>query len=306
MRLRTFLVTASLAAAGVLFFEQDNIDFNAARTCDIPLSVQAGRFDSRFRMTERTFHRALDEAISLWQGATDRQLFRQTDSAGLAVNMIYDSRQARASETRTAKTRIEQEEAAIDRQKRALDQQREALDQAQRQFKRDQERLNSKTDELNRLIERWNHGNLAQTPSNRRMLERRQAELESERKELQQQQEQISRRIARWRAAVDDFNARVTELRDTTQAFNADVSKRRITTMGEYQQQGSERTIEIYQATTYQELRLVIAHELGHALGIGHVPDSASVMNAAISPENLDAWQLSPEDLAALRKTCEL
>ena len=305
MRLKTLLLTTTLAAAGVLYYEQGGPDYSAARSCDTPIRIQAGRFDSRFPVTERAFHRALDEAIALWQGAADKPLFTRTGSAGLAVHMVYDSRQARASDVQAAKTRIEQEEAAIDRQKRALDQRRDALDQAQQQFRRDQDQLNSRTNELNRLIERWNRGTLAHTAANRRMLERRQEALEAERERLNQQQAQLSRRLEQWRDAVDDFNARVTQLGDTAEAFNADVSKRSMTTMGEYRQKGSERTIEIYQATNYRELRQVIAHELGHALGIGHVSNPSSVMNAAISSENLDAWRLSGEDVTALQKTCE-
>jgi len=51
-------------------------------------------------------------------------------------------------------------------------------------------------------------------------------------------------------------------------------------------------------------LRTILAHELGYALGIGHVDGEHSVMYPAMNPQNRDSGGLSAQDRAALREVC--
>lgn len=63
-------------------------------------------------------------------------------------------------------------------------------------------------------------------------------------------------------------------------------------------------------AESYDELVLVLAHELGHALGIGHVDEPGAVMHAMLheggmlEPGRDRPLELSAADRAALIAVC--
>jgi hypothetical protein len=68
--------------------------------------------------------------------------------------------------------------------------------------------------------------------------------------------------------------------------------------------QGSFQTeLQIYAFADAADLQLVIAHEFGHALGIGHVADANAVMSAR-QQVGTAAVQLNHSDVAALREQC--
>ena len=64
--------------------------------------------------------------------------------------------------------------------------------------------------------------------------------------------------------------------------------------------------INIYQFDTLNDLRLTIAHELGHALRLSHVDNSSSVMYYLMGEQNLLDLKLTEEDIEALTLECGL
>jgi hypothetical protein len=68
--------------------------------------------------------------------------------------------------------------------------------------------------------------------------------------------------------------------------------------------QGAFQTdLQIYAFADAADLQLVIAHEFGHALGIGHVANANAVMSAR-QQVGTAAVQLTDADAAALREQC--
>ena len=59
--------------------------------------------------------------------------------------------------------------------------------------------------------------------------------------------------------------------------------------------------IDIYSYTDRMQLELLLAHEMGHALGIGHLPDPKAVMYEINKGANLKA---TDTDVSALNKVC--
>ena len=84
--------------------------------------------------------------------------------------------------------------------------------------------------------------------------------------------------------------------------YNATFGKGRIFDQGEYDGKG----INIYQFDNEDDLRLVIAHEFGHALTIDHVEDKYSIMYPIIGKQDAENPIPSQEDITALQERCNL
>lgn len=67
------------------------------------------------------------------------------------------------------------------------------------------------------------------------------------------------------------------------------------------------RTLTVGLFGSREELVLILAHELGHALGIGHVPAEGAVMAETYRQDHFaPPVRLSAADRAALARQCEL
>ena len=58
--------------------------------------------------------------------------------------------------------------------------------------------------------------------------------------------------------------------------------------------------IQIYQFDAEADLRLTLAHELGHALGLGHHQDPAALMYPILGAQQLEGFKLMPADQTLL------
>jgi hypothetical protein len=291
--------------------DEPNLAGGSAAPCAVPLAWRIGDLDERFGLTEAQAAAVVERAASSWEQAAGRPLFVRDPSQGLPIFFIYDDRQAGAIE----RQRLEQNLAAVDERLRGERRQIEARKDA---YETRATLYDARVRELERwseahadTVRMWNASGGA-PPAVVRDLEAAEQALERERASLTTFGLELEQTGKALQADADDLNWRVEEHERRTAALAGAVSANRIES-GLYrelvQRQGERlvalrRAIDVYRFESTEDLWLVIAHELGHALGVGHATAPGAVMSEEHRRTDRVVTTIQPNDVALLAERC--
>jgi hypothetical protein len=284
----------------------------SAIPCSVPLAWQVAELDERFGLTREDAEDAVRLAGMLWEDGMGRRLFTRDDRRGFPIRFLWDARQEETGE-RTRQDR-ELAEAA-----RAIQEERIRVEALHRLLDEDRSRMESRLDAYRqrqeahrREVERWNEQGGA-PEEERRRLQAVSDTLEAERQALEHEAQEMNRRVDGANRATAELNRRVDE-QNRNQARVRALFPSQLIQSGTFRESrrtlagrviSVEREIVIHQFDDRDHLILVLAHELGHALGLGHTGVPGSVMADASGPDSRDGPPaLSPSDLALLRSVC--
>lgn len=272
---------------------------STAAICPIPITYQVGEVDSRFGITKEEVKELMLEAEAVWEEAADRELFAYDEESDFPVNLIYDERQKEASTEEAWRLSLDSKEAKTERAFSEIDSLRSAYENKRKEYESFRERYESALASYNNEVEHVNENGGAD--------EEEYADLEAQKNSLNADLKALLKLEDELNRSGEDLNRLGEEANRLVDVYNAEVvrynevygERSEVFTQGDYERD----RINVYTYSTKDELTTVLAHELGHALGIGHVDGGESLMYylMADQPESL---VLSPEDKAALLATC--
>jgi predicted Zn-dependent protease len=104
-------------------------------------------------------------------------------------------------------------------------------------------------------------------------------------------------------ALIDKYNLLVAHINDNVSAINNDGLSGTQFEEGVYITDSTGKSINIYQFDNQTTFLRVLAHEMGHSLGLEHNNGAQSIMNPVNQGTSV---ALSPEDIAALKALCKV
>jgi hypothetical protein len=286
------LLLMTIAAAGTFWYR------TTASICPAPLSYRLGTIAPEFNLSEDKAREYLKGAESVWESAVDEDLFYYDPKGTVVVNFIFDERQAMADSQSAQKTALDAKKAENEKVITALE---ELQRDYEAQSKTYQDKLRAYETRLNEYNERVNRYNdQGGAPENeyqkleaeKLSLGRESNSLDSTADSLNSLASKINELSQKSGQLIDAYNAEV-------QSYNEQFGFSREFTEGDYQ----NSTINIYKFSGESEVTKVLAHELGHALGIDHVEGKSSVMYYLIGDTN-QTPSLSKEDIEAYTVEC--
>jgi hypothetical protein len=274
---------------------------NYMTACTEPLAYSVGDVDPRFGVTQAEFLEQAEWAEGVWEAAFGREFFRYDPQADFKISLVFDDRQQRTIDERNSREDISTQQqsyrAKVNSYEARLNSYKEensAYDAAIVAYDRRLEAYNAQVDHWNR-----NGGapakEYAQLQQEKSALQREATRLEGVRQALNREAAQLNNEGA-------EINTMAQELNLNVDAYNGKFGTTREFDQGSY----TGSAINIYQFNTQEDLRLVLAHEYGHALGLEHVDDPEAVMYYLMDKQNLRNLSLTETDKQALKRECHV
>lgn len=270
----------------------------AQAVCPIPITYRIGDIDDRFDLTEDQAKVAVAEAAEIWEKATGQNLFTYDDEADFPINFIFDERQ----EFTDAVEQFEDKLDVAENVNQALNETYSKLvddyDVLKAQYESKLSALEARFNTYNQTVEEYNAEGGAPPDAFE--------ELEAERRALDAEQASVNRLVDQLQELAGEINeisergsALAADYNEKTEVFNERFGEPKEFTQGDY----NYERINIYTYKDQQDLEVILVHELGHALTLGHVAGEGSVMyhlNGG-QPQELT---LSENDLAEFNRIC--
>lgn len=257
--------------------------YSAHAVCNVPIAYRIGSVDPRFNITNDEVRSVISVAESLWEDATGRNLFTYSEDADLSVNFIFDDRQKEANIEADLRKELDQKEDInrdVGRQYEYLLEKYGDLKSGYEKRSIDYER---RLQEHNAEVERWNGAGGAPEDIYANLADH-QKQLKAEQEELNTIAYKLNELVKEMNAIGAEGNSLVAGYNEIVDEYNSRFDADTEFTQGDYQGDA----IDIYQFDSKEELVIVLAHEFGHALSIGHVEGEDSIMFHFMGAQSLE------------------
>lgn len=279
--------------------------------CAVPLEWRLARVDGAFGVSEGEVVAALEEAAALWEGAVGRDLFRHSPG-GFPIRLVFDDRQAEVQERAQQSAAARRDVAGLEAERMDLESRAERHQASAAAYAERQRTLERRVSEHNARVREWNaRGNVTTDVAEElrlagAALDVERAALNESRDELAADLERLRRDEARLADRVEEHNRRVGRAVPPTgsEPIESGVYRESVRMEGG-RVAAVSREIRIFRFASERELVLVAAHEMGHALGLGHAAGSDALMSEAHRGDRAAGMSTLPRpDLDRLRDVC--
>ncbi len=259
-------------------------------SCDQPIRWRLDKIDPAFGLSQAQALPLITDAAAQWNQALGTEVLRYDPEHGFPIRFVYDQRQQQQLEQLMLQRnlhryddRISDQQQDFERQLAEFQQQKNAFAQKDQQLATDIRQFNEKAQQAD--------------PGAAALLGREQAELLSRQKEHALEAEQLDAFSEKLQDRQQQLNSLIT---DRNALLPAQQSAG-LAEVGVLQQQGAQRSMTIFAYKDAHYLTLTLLHEFGHALGLDHLTDSASIMHHQLSGAQ---QQLTAADISAWRQHC--
>jgi hypothetical protein len=243
--------------------------------CETPIRYRIDQVDPRFNLSSDQFRADVTQAEEIWEKAASYNLFQYDPQGPLSLNLVFDERQS-------LNNRLTELEEEVQKGQQDLKKEQEEYQKLENQFR-------AKLDAFNKEVNYWNSQGGAPFDQYDRLL--------SEQAALKVESDKLSALALRLNQDTDVYNSQVNQLGKTVDTYKDTLERK--------PEEGiflaDQNRIEIYFNVSKSELVHTIAHELGHAWGIQHNNDEASIMYEFTNK----SLELSAADLGELNELCK-
>ena len=284
----------------------------SALPCGIPVRWSIARLDDGFGLARGEARAAIERAARLWEVAVGRRIFVRDEEARLLIAFVYDGRQAASTQRRRLNEELDRKSDSLEAEGAALSEQQSRLVRDRAEYRRRVEDFEGRAASHNASVREWNRRDhppdvVERLGAIEEGLRLEQSDLAERGRDLQTAGRLLSDDGDRHNAALDDHRQAFDAMERAFPAQSVragqfveavDIRNGRLVS--------SQREIHVFQFDDAAHLDLVLAHELGHSLGLGHAPDPDALMSEELERAGggRSVTGIHPSDLALLGARC--
>ena len=270
---------------------------NTAHLCPIPVTYRLGEVDNRFPITREESMELLAKAEAIWEEPLGQELFTYDETSSFTVNFIYDERQQQAATQEQWEVALDTAQVAYEAVLAEVKATAVRYETKSASYTTGREEYEAALAIHNQTVAEYDakggapEGVYLALRAEESRLQKQSADLIAEDKALKALSQELNALADRGNAMIEKYNAEVLQ-------YNEVYGQPETLTQGDF----ARSRINIYKFIDTEELIPVLAHEFGHALGIGHVEGEASVMYYLNTERDFPS--LSDTDQTAFSTAC--
>ena len=250
---------------------------------DQRIRYRIAEVDPRFKLSPEQVQSISQQAAQIWKEGTGQDYFVYDPNAQLEIHLIYDQRQSDSEQSREHLSQLESNQQTwVDKKKR--------LDQVEQDLLWSKQLLDQKKQQLDQQIQQFNQ--------EQQFAQQNPDQFRQRKETLQQNVQILQQEISQYNQKIAQLNGQIGELNALDQQLDASVQqyKQRFQPHMFHKGLFNGKQILIYEFESEADLRLTLAHELGHALGLAHNDDPKALMYPIMKDQDLLHFQLTPTD----------
>ncbi len=258
-----------------------------------PLRYRIAELDPRLNLNKQQVIELSQQAAAIWSKDTGQNYFVYDPSAIFVINLVFDQRQIRSIKRAENLHQLEKQQEIWLDQNQQLQILKQQLRYADTQLELQKTEYQAQAKSYQTAIEQLNAAHSKKTLA----------------KKLQKQQHALESQSQLLQARIYDYNLKVQQLQKQSEKSNQ-LRQQLVQSVDKFNQtfkpqvlhkgQFDGKQIFIYEFSSLDDLRLTLAHEFGHALGLKHTQDPKSLMYPRIKEQDAKNFQLTNTDLKLL------